>query len=105
MELLLEIREKDIGAEAVESFALPYELRKASRAVIFNNAGEIALMAVTKHNYHKLPGAVLNLAKIYILPSNGKLLKKLEVLFFLFNKIPGCITRRSFNFRLARQNG
>lgn len=56
MELLLELTEKNIGAEAVESFAFPYQLRKASRAVIFNQTNEVAIMAVTKLNYHKLPG-------------------------------------------------
>lgn len=63
MELLLEIREKDIGAEALESFTLPYELRKASRAVILNNEGQVALMNVTKHNYHKLPGGGIELGE------------------------------------------
>lgn len=32
------------------------ELRRAARALVFNDKNEIALMNVTKHNYYKLPG-------------------------------------------------
>lgn len=56
MELLAEVRERDVGFEGMESFVVPYELRKTSRAVVFNENNEIALLAVTKHNYHKLLG-------------------------------------------------
>lgn len=56
MELLLEIRESDVGLKNIESFTMPYTLRKAARAIIFNTNGEIAIMHVTKDNYHKLPG-------------------------------------------------
>ena len=43
MELLLELNEKDVGVGEIESFNNPYTLRKASRAIIFNEAGEIAI--------------------------------------------------------------
>ena len=33
-----------------------YRIRKASRAVVMNDRDEIALLFVTKGNYHKLPG-------------------------------------------------
>lgn len=33
-----------------------YTLRKAARALLFNDADEIAILHVAKHNYHKLPG-------------------------------------------------
>ncbi len=56
MELLKEITEKDIGLNNSERFALPYVLRKAARAILFNNKNEIALLYVEKNKYHKLPG-------------------------------------------------
>ena len=56
MKLLLELNETDIGLPESESFTLPYKLRKAARAIIFNQKGEIALLYVSKDNYHKLPG-------------------------------------------------
>ena len=56
MKLLLELRELDIGLCDIESFTSPYKLRKAARAVLFNNDNKIALLYVSKHKYHKLPG-------------------------------------------------
>jgi len=56
MKLLLELNGTDVGLSESESFTLPYTLRKAARAVIFNDKGEIALLFVSKDNYHKLPG-------------------------------------------------
>jgi 8-oxo-dGTP pyrophosphatase MutT (NUDIX family) len=56
MKFLLELRGADVGLTESESFSLPYTLRKASRAVIFNEKGEIALLFVSRDNYHKLPG-------------------------------------------------
>jgi ADP-ribose pyrophosphatase YjhB (NUDIX family) len=56
MKLLLELRGVDVGLTETESFTLPYNLRKAARAVIFNGKGEIALLFVSRDNYHKLPG-------------------------------------------------
>ena len=38
---------------------MQYNLRKAARAVIFNDRNEIALQYVSKDNYHKLPGGGL----------------------------------------------
>ena len=56
MELLRELTEKDIGLDNIESFTSPYTLRKAARAVLFNDNNEIALLHVANHKYHKLPG-------------------------------------------------
>jgi len=56
MKLLLEISEADVGLGAGESFTSPYQLRKAARAVLFNSENKIALLHVSKHHYHKLPG-------------------------------------------------
>lgn len=56
MKLLKEIKDKDTGLVDGEKFDKPYYLRKAARAVVFNDKGEIAFQFVSKHNYHKLPG-------------------------------------------------
>mgnify|MGYP001619161867 CR=1 FL=1 len=56
MELLREITEKDVGLDNIESFTLPYTLRKAARAILFNDSNEIALLHVANNKYHKLPG-------------------------------------------------
>lgn len=52
MELLKEIRNEDIGSR---NRKVKYELRKAARAVLFDGP-KIALLFVSKHDYHKLPG-------------------------------------------------
>jgi 8-oxo-dGTP diphosphatase len=56
MRLLLELRGIDVGLSEAESLTVPYTLRKAARAVIFNDKGEIALLFVSRDNFHKLPG-------------------------------------------------
>jgi ADP-ribose pyrophosphatase YjhB (NUDIX family) len=33
-----------------------YRKRKSTRAVVFDNEGKIAILSVTKHEYHKIPG-------------------------------------------------
>ena len=42
-----------------------FEKRQAARAVVFDTAGNISLLRVSKHHYHKLPGGgALKPAKI-----------------------------------------
>ena len=55
MELLAEIKEKDIGLEEKKE-KIEYRLRKAARAILFNKNNKIAVLFVAKNNYHKLPG-------------------------------------------------
>jgi len=55
MELIKEIYENDIGYKD-ENIEIAYKIRKASRSIVFNNSGKIALLYVSKNNYHKLPG-------------------------------------------------
>lgn len=55
MELLAEISDLDFGLER-ETSEIKYKMRKASRAVIINHSNEVALLFVSKNNYHKLPG-------------------------------------------------
>jgi 8-oxo-dGTP diphosphatase len=56
MKILLEISDKEIDSGFPERFDKPYILRKAARAVVFNEKNEIAFQFVSKHNYYKLPG-------------------------------------------------
>ena len=56
MKLLGEITEKDIGISQPSGGEVKYKLRKAARAVVFDQTGRIALMNVSKRGYHKLPG-------------------------------------------------
>ncbi|MEK5475673.1 NUDIX domain-containing protein [Paenibacillus sp. FSL R5-0407] len=55
MELLSEISDKDFGFESSSS-NVKYCVRRASRAVVINRNNQIAILFVSKHNYHKLPG-------------------------------------------------
>lgn len=54
MQTIAILRDSDIG----ENIPAPehYEERGAARAVVFDTDGNIALLHVTKKNYHKLPG-------------------------------------------------
>jgi len=56
MELLRELSESDIGLVQGEKKDIRYEFRKASRALVFDSEGKIAILFVSKKNYHKLPG-------------------------------------------------
>ena len=55
MKILKELTEKEVGLETV-SVTEPLKLREAARAVLFDAENKVALLHVTKHNYHKLPG-------------------------------------------------
>ncbi|MEC0240370.1 NUDIX domain-containing protein [Paenibacillus dokdonensis] len=55
MELLAELSDFDAGDFRV-ALNNKYQLRRASRAVILNDFNQIALLFVSKNNYHKLPG-------------------------------------------------
>ncbi|MTI47887.1 MAG: NUDIX domain-containing protein [Firmicutes bacterium] len=61
MKLLKEIYESTVGKIKEDSLVQEkkYKVRKSARAVLFNKTGQIALLNVTKKNYHKLPGGGL----------------------------------------------
>lgn len=56
MELIREIYDKDIGGSKSNYTKVSYTIRKASRAIVFNEDNDIAILNVTKDKYHKLPG-------------------------------------------------
>ena len=55
MQLLAEIQEKDLGMTE-SNRDIEYKIRRAARAVIFDESGKVALLHVTKDGYHKIPG-------------------------------------------------
>lgn len=55
MKLIRTIQFKDLGIEEVDKF----EVRRAARAVVFDNDKNIGILYVSKYNYHKLPGGGL----------------------------------------------
>lgn len=54
MQLIKELYNQDIGEE--NKGDILYKVRKAVRAVVFDQDKKIALFFVSKNNYHKLPG-------------------------------------------------
>jgi 8-oxo-dGTP diphosphatase len=56
MKSLLTIYQQDFEATQGETDTSNYKTRKAARAVLSNGAGQIYLLNVQLHGYHKLPG-------------------------------------------------
>ncbi len=56
MNLFLELRESDLWFWTIENYTNSYRLRKAARALVFNDENKIALMYMVKDGYHTLPG-------------------------------------------------
>lgn len=65
MELLKEIYDNDIGESSGSYFGVNYKIRKAMRAVIFDDEKKIALMRVKSDNYYKLPGGGIDEGEDY----------------------------------------
>ncbi|RJQ26958.1 NUDIX domain-containing protein [Candidatus Parcubacteria bacterium] len=56
MELLREFSETDVGISRVEKKEVCYKLRRAVRALVFNEANQLAILFVSNNGYNKLPG-------------------------------------------------
>lgn len=56
MQNLLTIKEKDINPESPDIDVSGFMERSASRAVLLDKDGQVYLLNVSKHGYHKLPG-------------------------------------------------
>ena len=61
MKLLRTLRDSDIGSNAL--IPVSYPERSASRGVVIDTQGKVALLNVTKKGYHKLPGGGLELGE------------------------------------------
>src|SRR5581483_4905798 len=56
MKNLLTIREQDIVSDSPEIDTSTFRKRGAARAVLFDDKGQVYLLNVSTHGYHKLPG-------------------------------------------------
>lgn len=56
MQLLKIIKHSDLFSPYNLENKEEEKIRKAARAVVFDNENKIAILKVTNHNYHKLPG-------------------------------------------------
>ncbi len=58
MQTICTIHESDVYSKTEDDNAdsSNFSLRQAARAVVRNEQGQVALLKVNKHNYHKLPG-------------------------------------------------
>jgi len=54
VQLIAEIYEEDLSA--LSTHGIQYDVRRAARAIVMNERGEIALMYAAEEDYHKLPG-------------------------------------------------
>lgn len=53
--IIAEIKDQDFKPDYISPEDIQYSVRKAARGILVQN-GKIALLFVTKENYHKLPG-------------------------------------------------
>lgn len=56
MKLLDTLRDSDITPDTHNADPSNFSHRKAARAIVSNEQGQIAILKVGAHNYHKLPG-------------------------------------------------
>ena len=56
MRVICEIKSSDIMPGSVNKDPSAFAHRRASRAIVTNHKGEVALLYVGKYGYHKLPG-------------------------------------------------
>ena len=56
MNILFTIREQDIIPQSTVVDTSSFRKRSAARAVLLDENGEVYLLNVSKHGYHKLPG-------------------------------------------------
>lgn len=78
MDLIKEIYEKDIGYN-YENMDIAYKIRKASRSIVINDSQEIALLYVSKNNYHKLPGGGIEAGEDIEMALNREVMEEVGV--------------------------
>ncbi|WP_097025961.1 NUDIX hydrolase [Clostridium peptidivorans] len=94
MKLIREITEKDItNKETYEEIS--YKVRKASRAIVFNEANKIALLNVSKDNYHKLPGGGIEKDEDIITALRRELMEEVGVEINVLNELGMIIEYRN----------
>lgn len=97
MKLIREITEKDIvNKETYED--VNYRIRKASRAIVFNEEHKIALLNVSKDNYHKLPGGGIEKGEDTISALRRELMEEVGVEIDVLGEV-GLIIEYRDNFK------
>lgn len=97
MKLIREITEKDItNKENYEETS--YKVRKASRAVVFNEENKIAILNVSNDNYHKLPGGGTERDEDIITALRRELIEEVGVEVDVLNEL-GMIIEYRDNFK------
>ncbi|MBE6068420.1 MAG: NUDIX domain-containing protein [Clostridium lundense] len=97
MKLIREITEKDItNKENYEEIS--YKIRKASRAVVFNEENKIAILNVSNDNYHKLPGGGIEKDEDIITALRRELIEEVGVEVDVLNEL-GMIIEYRDNFK------
>jgi ADP-ribose pyrophosphatase YjhB (NUDIX family) len=118
MELIREINDSDIGYTC-KSEGIAYKLRKASRTIVLDAFGKIALLYVSKNNYHKLPGGGIEAdedieialnrevmeevgVKIHVLGEVGMIIeyrdefKQLQISYCYYSEVIGEVSKPTF---------
>lgn len=93
MDLISEIYEKDIGYTN-EDINIAYKLRKASRSIVLNDSQKIALLFVSKNNYHKLPGGGIEAGENIITALNREIMEEAGVSINVLGEIGTIIEYR-----------
>lgn len=97
MKLIREINEKDItNKENYEEIS--YKIRKASRAVVFNEENKIAILNVSNDNYHKLPGGGIERDEDIITALRRELIEEVGAEVDVLNEL-GMIIEYRDNFK------
>ena len=63
MKKLLTIKEQDFLPDSPVIDTSAFKTRMAARAVLFDNDGQVYLLNVSKHGYHKLPGGGIDVGE------------------------------------------
>lgn len=95
MKLIREISDKDIKNEKIYEEDISYKLRKASRAVVLNESNKIALLNVSKDNYHKLPGGGIEKDEDIITALRRELMEEVGVEIDVLNELGMIIEYRN----------
>ncbi|MBZ9689308.1 NUDIX domain-containing protein [Clostridium estertheticum] len=94
MDLISEIYEKDIGYKH-ENIDISYKLRKASRSIVLNDSQKIALLFVSKNNYHKLPGGGIEAGEDIKIALNREVMEEVGVNIDVLGEIGTIIEYRN----------
>lgn len=86
MKLIREIAERDITSKETYE-EINYKIRKASRAVIFNEENKIAILNVSNDNYHKLPGGGIEKDEDIITALRRELMEEVGVEVDILNEL------------------